>query len=194
MQTIDLQSPGIDLRADERQIEDEAIWATDHGMGLLKRPLRHLLKRLPIVRDAELRLDEFKSDNVPLSKAYRHSHRSRSPGRVSIRLSTTDSYDPVELVCIHSGVRIASNQERLRLGVRRDLADNLMFELRSRCDYDSESWRLRADLSWTVSDRTSLHFLAGDDLDFLTTSTTYSLFDSPMDGSPGLLVYAVHLF
>ena len=85
MQTIDLQSPGIDLRADERQIEDEAIWATDHGMGLLKRPLRHLLKRLPIVRDAELRLDEFKSDNVPLSKAYRHSHRSRSPGRVWLR-------------------------------------------------------------------------------------------------------------
>ena len=194
MQTIDMQSPGINLHADERQIEDRTIWATDHGMGMLRRPLRHLLKRLPMVRDAEAHLDAFKSDHVPLSQDYLIQHQDVSLGRVSARLSASDMSDPLELVYIHSGIRLASNQARLRIGVRHSLSENLRFELHTRCGYDSEGWRLRADLSWNLSERTSLHCVAGDDLDFLTTSTSYSLFDSPMDGSPGLLVYAVHHF
>ena len=95
---------------------------------------------------------------------------------------------------MRSGIRLGTSQERLKVGFGRYISQGLRLELRSRHDYDSGSWRLRADLSWAMSEQTSLHLVAGDDLDFLTTSTVYSLFDSPMDGSPGLLVYAVHLF
>ena len=40
----------------------------------------------------------------------------------------------------------------------------------------------------------SMHLAAGDDMDFLSTSSIYSLFESPMDGRPGLVLYAVHTF
>jgi hypothetical protein len=52
----------------------------------------------------------------------------------------------------------------------------------------------RVDLSYHPSLSTSLHVALGDDMDFLSTSSIYSLFESPMDGSPGIVLYAVHVF
>ena len=40
----------------------------------------------------------------------------------------------------------------------------------------------------------AVRLAAGDDMDFLSTSSIYSLFEAPMDGAPGLLLYAVHIF
>lgn len=194
MQAIDFQSPGIDLYADERQAEEEAIWMSDEGIKLLQRPFRHLLRRLPMVEAFEDELDEFKSDNVPLSEAYVREHRTGSLGRVSMKLRSRDLTDPVEIVYKNYGLRIGTSQRRLKVGFAREILQDLHFEVRTRRNYDSTHWRIRADLSWVVSPTTSLHLLAGDDLDFLATSSVYSLFDSPMDGSPGVLVYAVHLF
>ena len=194
MQSYDLQSPGIDLHADALQDDEEAIWMTDNGMKLLRRPLKQLLRRFPMVQSLEVELDEFKSENVQLSEAWRRTHRSRGLGRMSMRLRARDLRDPVEMTYIRSGVRIGSSQQRLKLGWLGNLTKDLRLEIRTRRQYDRADWRVRADLSWTVSEKSSLHLLAGDDLDFLTTSTVYSLFDSPMDGSPGLLLYAVHLF
>jgi hypothetical protein len=68
------------------------------------------------------------------------------------------------------------------------------FDLHSRYFYATGSYHVRADLSLELTRRSSLHFVLGNDLDFLAASTVYSLFESPMDGSPGLLFYAVHLF
>jgi len=53
---------------------------------------------------------------------------------------------------------------------------------------------VRLDLAWRRSASTSVHVAVGDDMDFLSTSSLYSLFESPMDGSPGLVLYAVHVF
>jgi hypothetical protein len=194
LQSQDLQSPNLPLHADLLQAEDEAVWMTEYGARLLQRPTKRLLRRLPFVQSFELELDEFKSENVQFSEAWQRAHdRSHRP-RLSVRLHTSDLKNPVELNLLQAGVRVGSSQERLKLGFQRNLTDRLHLEIRSRHDYARADWRLRADLSWTFTDRSSVHLVAGDDLDFLTTSTAYSLFESPMDGSPGMLLYAVHHF
>lgn len=193
VQATDLQSPGIDLRSEEIQAEEEAQYLAEHGTDLLRRPLQLLLRRTPLVEQLEIDLREFKETNVPLSEEYGRAHQGNL-GRLSLRVRTSDPQDPVEVVYLRSGVRIGSSQSQLKLGFARHIAKDLVLELRARQDYDDRDWRLRADLAWEVSPHTSLHFVAGDNLDFLTTSTVYSLFESPMDGSPGVLVYAVHLF
>jgi hypothetical protein len=115
-------------------------------------------------------------------------------GRVSMRVRANDLRDPVEIAYMKSGVRIGTSQGMLKLGYSHRLTDDIDFTVRPRLDYATGAWHVRADLAWTLSHTTSLHLTAGDNLDFLATSNFYSLFDSPMDGSPGLLFYAVHLF
>jgi hypothetical protein len=195
MQAIDPQSPAIDLPAEEAQADEEEEWQALHGLRMLKRPFVRMLKQLPLTQAVEVELDHFKSDNVPMSEAFVAAHReARGLGRVSMRIDANDFDDPLELTYRRSGLRVGSNRTRLKLGYRHDLLDNLSIDLRIGHVYSESGWRLRADLSWEVSERSSLHVVAGDDLDFMTTSTVYSLFESPMDGSPGLVVYASHLF
>jgi hypothetical protein len=194
MQTFDSQSPGIDLHSEETRAEDEAEWLAENGLDLLSRPFRLLLRRHPAVLGVEAYLDEFKEGNVPLSEEYGRAHDSEDLGRVSMRVHASDLADPVELVYMRSGIRLGSSQRHLKLGFGQQVADDLYLDVRTRQDYETNRWRWRADLRYLLSQQTSLHFVAGDNLDFLTTSSLYSLFESPMDGAPGLLVYAVHLF
>jgi hypothetical protein len=180
----------------ERQLEaDHEQWVQEHGTSLLQRPLRMLLRRMPFVRDVEIEIEEFRSDNVPLSEPYRQVHGDRRRlGRVSFRVDPGDFADPVEVVYIHSNLRLGTSQERGKLTFHLDLAENLQFELRARADYETNRLGMRADLVYRPAPRMSVHLALGDDMDFLSTSSLYSLFESPMDGSPGLVLYAVHTF
>lgn len=184
------------LTSERRQREEHEQWSQQHGPRLLKRPLRQLAKRLPLARDFEIALEDFRSDHVPLTEPYRQAHGDRRKlGRMSLRLRTRDFGDPIELVYIHhSGIRIGSSQEQGKLSLDFNLSENLNFTLRARTDYASGRSGIRTDLIYRSSENMSLHLAAGDDMNFLSTSSLYSLFESPMDGSPGLLLYAVHTF
>lgn len=194
MQGIDLQSPGIDLRADELRAEDEAQWFAENGPRLLRRPLQKMLRRTSWISTVELQLEELQRANASLLDDAANVDDDTDLGRMSMRVRMNRPTDPLELAYLRAGMRIASTQEQLKLGYSLPLAEDVFLDLRARQDYQSADWRLRADLRWEVSEKTSIHFVAGDDLDFLTTSSVYSLFESPMDGSAGILVYAVHLF
>jgi hypothetical protein len=194
MQTLDLQSPGIDLRAEELRTEEETEWMAQHGVDLLRRPVQNLLRRTPLVRGLEVELDEFKEDNVPLSEAYGRAHDVTNLGRLSMRLNASDLKDPVEIAYLRSGLRIGSSQDQFKVRLSRPIADDVFLEVRAFQVYGGGKWGLRTDLRWALSPQTNLHFVAGDNMDFMATSSVYSLFESPMDGTPGLLVYAVHLF
>ena len=113
---------------------------------------------------------------------------------MSVRLHTSDLADPVELAYIRSGIRIGTSQESGKLSIDWDLSATLRLELRARADYATHEEHLRADLAYRHSPTTSLHVSIGDDMDFLSTSSIYSLFETPMDGAPGLVLYAVHIF
>lgn len=184
------------LISEQRQYDEHQEWSQNHGPRLLKRPLRQLAKRLPLVRDFEIALEDFRSDHVPLTEPYRQAHGDRRKlGRMSLRLRTRDFSDPMELVYIHhSGVRIGSSQVQGKLSLDFDLTENLNFSLRARTNYETGESGIRTDLVYRTSQNMSVHLAAGDNMDFLSTSSMYSLFESPMDGSPGLLLYAVHTF
>jgi hypothetical protein len=175
--------------------EEQEQWLQAHGKSLLRRPVRQLLKRLPIARDVEVELDEFRGQHVPLSEPYQTTHDRRSNwGRVSLRVRASDLQDPVEVVWIRGVVRVGTSQEHGKFGIDLPLTERLRLELRTRTEYETDHTGYRVDLSYHPSLSTSLHVALGDDMDFLSTSSIYSLFESPMDGSPGIVLYAVHIF
>jgi len=170
-------------------------WIQQRGPSLMRRPLQQMLRRLPFVEQVELEFDDFRSDNVPLTGPYQQQHADRSSlGHMSVRVHVSDFKDPVEIAYVHSGIRIGTSQDYAKLSLDFDLSDTLRLELRARTDYATDARHLRADLAYRPSSTTSLHVSVGDDMDFLSTSSIYSLFETPMDGSPGLVLYAVHLF
>ncbi len=176
------------------QAEHE-LWLQENGTSLLQRPMRQLLHRLPIARDLELAFEDFRSTHVPMSEPYEQSHGWRAArGRVSLRVHADDLHDPVEVVWIHAGLRLGSSQEVGKLTFSLPVTERFHVELRGRTIYESGENTLRLDLSYRPSQRTSLHVALGDDMDFLSTSSLYSLFETPMDGSPGIVLYAVHVF
>src|SRR5262245_19215749 len=175
MQAADLQSPGVDRDTSDPQADEEAQWLAEHGVELLRRPLNRMLRRTPLVQQFELDLDDWKESNVPLSEEYSRTHDTNDLGRMSMRVHTSNLRDPVDLVYMRSGVRVGSSQSQLKLGLSRHLSRDVLLEVRAREDYDDHEWHLRADLSWILSPRTSLHFVTGDNIDFATSSTVYSL-------------------
>jgi hypothetical protein len=192
---FDLGSSNLPTHGDEVQAEEEAEALDSYGPRLLAKPLRNLLRRLDVVRAVEMEFEDFKSENVPLSEAYRESHpETRKWGRVIMRVNANNLRDPVEVAFLSSGVRVGSGQQKFKLGYERWLTDHLTLGIQSQCRYDQGKWSVRGDLTWYVSSRTSFQVVVSDNLDFLDTTTIYSLFETPMDGSPGLLLHAVHLF
>jgi hypothetical protein len=193
--TDDLQSPGLLLSSEIAFAEEQAEWVHEHSTDFLRRPFRRMLRRTALVEALDMELDSFRADHVPLSQPYRDAHTDdRHLGRMSVRVHVNDFNDPLEIAYSKSGVRVGTSQENLKLGVSRPLGEDLSFALHTHYGYETGEWHIRTDLGWHLSPRTSVHLVLGDDLDFLATSTVYSLFDSPMDGSPGLLLYAVHIF
>lgn len=184
------------LLASEQMLADlQEEWVHEHGPALLKAPLKKMLRRLPLIQDFEVALDEFRSDNVPLSEPYCEQHDEGCDlGRLSMRLHAGDLRDPVEIAYIWGGFRLASSQEHAKLALDLPLADRLRLRFHTRSDYQDRSYRVRADLIYSPTRSTTLHLAAGDDMDFLATSSIYSMFDTPMDGTNGLVLYAVHTF
>ncbi len=183
------------LTSEQALLEDHELWVQEHGTALLQRPMRQLLRRLPIVSDLELELEDFRSDHVPLSEPYVEAHAQRRRlDRVSLRIHASDLSDPVEVVYIHSFLRVGTSQEIGKVTIDVPLVSELQLEWRGRTEYATGEIGMRLDFSYRASTATSVHVAVGDDMDFLSTSSMYSLFESPMDGSPGLVLYAVHIF
>ncbi|GAB4141445.1 MAG: hypothetical protein Fur0037_08290 [Planctomycetota bacterium] len=192
---VDTSSPGIALPSEIAWREETDAWISEHGHRLLNRPLRRMLRETPIVRQLEVDLDDFKSEHVPLSGPYSEAHgQGGDLGRISMRVHLGDLRDPVGIAYMKGGFRVSSSQEHLKLAVQGRIADTIGWEIHSRRPYGAGNWKARADLVWTIDPRNSLHIVAGDDMDFLSTSAIYSVFDSPMDGSKGIVLYALHLF
>ncbi|MCB9886136.1 MAG: hypothetical protein H6838_11630 [Planctomycetes bacterium] len=170
-------------------------WIHDHGPRLLQRPLQRMLKRLPVARDVEVAVDDWRSDNVPFSEPYRQAHGDqRNLGRLSLRLRSNDWTDPVEVFYVRSGVRIGTSQNYGKVSWELPLTEKVRLQMRGRREYDGSDFGWRCDLIYQHSPRTSINLSAGDDLEFLSTSSIFSLFDSPMDGEAGIVLYAVHVF
>lgn len=183
------------LAADRARAEEHAEWVNEHGPDLLKQPARHLLRRLPLVRELEQELFEFRAKNVPMTQGYRRVHGDRFRlGRLSMRLHLDDLHDPVEVVYMRSGVRIGTSQDTGKLSIGWRLHERLTLDLRARIEYDTGARTWRADLGYRPSDHASIFLSVGDDVDLLPSSSLYSPLATPEEGSTGLLLHAVHTF
>ena len=91
-------------------------------------------------------------------------------------------------------MRVGTSRLRAKMSLDFPLGETLHLSLRARTDYETGKSGVRTDLIYRPSPNVSVHLAAGDNMDFLSTSSLYSLFESPMDGSPGMLLYAVHTF
>lgn len=183
------------LQSELELLEAQEEWLQDRGPSLMRRPIRQLLRRLPFVEQIELEFDEWRSDHLPLTESHRLPYdEPRRSGRVSVRVRVSDPGDPLEIAYVYSGVRVGSSQDRAKVSLDFDLSATVRVALRASSDYADHERHLRADIAYRPSAWTSLHVSIGDDMDFLSTSSIYSLFETPMDGSAGLLLYAVHLF
>jgi len=183
------------LASEFAQLQARDEWIHEHGPSLLQRPLKRLLRRTPIAQQVELSFEDWRSENVPLSAPYQQAHtEERNSGRVSLRVRTDDWSDPAVVSYVRRGVRVGSSQTYGKVSWDLPLADKLRLELRGRHNYHDSDYSWRCNLIYQHSSRTSLHLSAGDDLDFLSTSSIFSLFESPMDGHSGVILYAVHVF
>ena len=184
------------LTSERRLLEDQDRWSQQLGAALIKRPLRLLARRLPIARELDLAVRDFRSDFVPLSEPYRAVHGDRRElGRLSVRLGVRDLQDPVEVVYMHpSGVRLGSSQRRAKLAVSYPLSEQLRVDLRARTEFDSGDTGVRADVVYRHSESMSVYLAAGDELDIRSSASLYSLLETPSVDSPGLMLFAVHTF
>jgi hypothetical protein len=179
------------LQSEETMLADHEEWVTAHAPGLLTRPLKLLARRLPFVQQFELDWQNFRSDNVPLTEPSRDANGA---GHLSMKLHASAIDDPLEIGYVQSGVRVASSLEQGKVSIDWALTNKLQFAVRATTKYDTGQQDLRADLTYWVSQFTSLHLGVGDGMDFLSTSSIYSLYESPMDGQAGFVFYAVHIF
>lgn len=187
------QERGSLLVGEQLLLADQEEWLQQHGPGLLQRPLRQLLRRLPIVQQFELGVREFRSDNLPLPTPWQSPEPGRT-ARISVRLHVDDLEDPLEVMVSQYGLRIGTSQNVGKFGWALSLSEALQLELRARTEYDTGDHAVRVDLSYRPSSSTSYHLSVGDDMDFLNRSPLYSLLESPIDGAPGIVLYAVHRF
>ena len=93
-----------------------------------------------------------------------------------------------------AGAGFLPSQEKFKAGYSAELFEDLTFSLNTRYEYGSSDFAVRADLTYLLNDKTSAHLAAGDELDFLWNSNSYSLVETPMDDSTGLFFYVEHLF
>lgn len=187
-------APDLWNHFDDRENEEEASYLNDVGGRLVRKPLRELLKNLTAIEDLETMLENFKADNIPLTGAY-EEHRGRSGlGRISLRLRPSDGSDPVELAYVNWGLRIGSSQELFRATYSTEILRDLHASLRFKFEYGLHDTEYRADLRYLYDADTSVYVVLGDRLDFLAGPTAYSLLNTPLDGTPGVLFYVEHLF
>lgn len=189
------QERGPLLVGEQLLLADQEEWLQEHGPALLQRPMRQLLRRLPLVQQLEFDFRDFRTDNLPLSGPTRQANEPRNGGmRVSVRVHLDDLGDPLEVMFSDNGMRIGTSQEIGKLGYQIALSDELLLELRARTEYASGDHAVRVDLSYRPGFFTSYHLSVGDDMDFLSMSPLYSLLESPIDGAPGLVLYVVTVF
>lgn len=182
------------LVGEDLLLADQEQWLQTHGLKLLQQPLRQLLRRLPIAREFDMDLQQFRADYLPLSERQSDQDGGRANTRMSVRLHLDDLNDPVEVMLSRSGLRIGSSQQIGKLGYQLAITDALGLELRARTDYDTGDVTVRFDLHYQPAGMTSYHLSIGDDMEFLNRSPLYSLLESPIDGAPGIVLYVVQVF
>ena len=174
---------------DERDRMDQNRRLTENGTRMVRRPLRNAIKELPLFSGVEVAINTFKSRNVPAAPRTRNQY-----GRLSVRLRASRLEDPVELTWIKKGVRITSSQDYFKASFGTELYPDLHLRLRTRYDYRDYDLRLLGNLTYTLSEWTSLHAMAGNLINVEAGLSPYPGGPQGHDRSNGALFLVEHHF
>lgn len=142
---------------DERDRMDQNRQLTENGTRMIRRPLRNAIKELPLFSDVEGAINDFKTHNAPAAPRIRNRY-----GRLSVGLRAGRLDDPVELTWIKKGIRVSSSQDYFKASFATELYPDLQLRIRTRYDYRDYNLRLLGNLTYTFSEWTSVHAMAGN--------------------------------
>ncbi len=165
------------------------------GPGLLRKPLRNALRELPLVRDVELWIEDFKIHNVPTSGAYLDSRDEdrRHYGHVSLRLQGSGS-DPLAMTYALQGWRLGGSRDTVRAGYSATLGDGLWLTVGSTFDHVQNRYDAVAELKFDLSARTRLLCTFGNQINLFPGPTLERAARKDLDGGTGVMVYVETIF
>lgn len=190
---VDEQSPGIPLRADERNAEDLEQRIGEQGHQIFRRPMQKLLRRSALVSRMEVRISdlaEFDSER----RAVEDADDDVDLGRLTMVVRPNRLGDPVEIGYRRNGFVVSSSQQQLKCAYTLPITETLSLELRARQLYLDDSWQLRTEVRWQCSRSTRVHLVFGEDLTFPGEGAPYAQDPSAPSGVPGIQLFAVHSF
>ena len=172
---------------DERDREDHQRLLTKNVSRMIRRPARNAAKELPLFNNVESAIQSFKDAN----RKYQDK-KKLGLGRISMRLRANSN--PVELVWIRGGLRIASNMEHGKASFSTSLTEDLKISLRTKFSYDNHDWRLFGSLEYDLNDYSTFYVLAGNEVNILGGPVSFPGGPQSEETSKGILLYFEHQF
>lgn len=191
--SVDLQSPAMLLHSEEQLALEEQERVAADGPSALGRPMQGALRNSDLGIDLEEMLTEVqRGGTAPGTRA--QAGRGLDFGTPGLRLRIDRSEDPLELTWRLGGLRAGASLETARIGFEQPLRHDLSFvgSIRARHEEGELGWR--TGVLWRLGRRTRVDALTGTGLDFLPATGMHARYESPLDGSRGVLVQFVHRF
>lgn len=165
------------------------------GPDLLRKPFRNALRELPLVRDVEISIEDFKRNNVPTSGAWLDSHDEdrRQYGHLGLRFQA-DGTDPLAVTYSLHGWRLGASRDRLRAGFSAPLGDGLWLAVGSTFDHALDRFDAMAELKFDVSARTRLILTFGNEINVFPGAALERAAHKDLDGAAGAMVYVESVF
>jgi len=178
---------------DEDAARDAAL--QELGPRLVAKPFRNALRELPLVRDVEIWIQDFKVRNVPTSGAWLDSRDEdrRRYGHVSLRLQG-DSGDPLAVTYSLHGWRLGFSRDMVRAGFSTPLGGGWWLALGTTFDHAADTFDALAEIKLDIDARTRLLFVFGNQLNLFPGPTIDRMAHEEFDGGTGAMMYVETLF
>lgn len=182
--------------ADGERLADENDALQGMAIGLLRRPLQHALRELPVVRNFEMEIDDFKARNVPTSGAWLDSRAEDryTTGRLSYRWRLSDGSDPLTVTYALQGWRVGVSRETVRAGFSTSLGDGIDVHVGTTFNHASDHTTTSTELRVDLSARTRLRLHIATDIDAFPGPDLARAVEGSRHAGPGAMVYVETVF
>ncbi len=182
--------------ADGARLAEENEALQSMALGILRRPFQHALRELPIVRNVEMEVEDFKAQNVPTSGAWLDSRDEDrfSAGRLSFRWHLRDGSDPIAVSYALQGWRLGLSRETVRFGYSTALNDCVDIHISTSFDHEKDATAASGELLVDLTPGTRLRLRVATDIDAFPGADLAREVAGTRDAGPGAMVYVETVF